>query len=62
MVVGQNEGLFRAVRSDSIAKLEMTECKLVHLSPNRPNIYYEVRPRLDVEDIAPIVNYLLTNK
>ena len=53
----------RAVRSDIIAKLEMMECKLVHLSPNRPNIYYEVRPRLDVEeDMAPIVNDLLTNK
>ena len=50
----------RAVRSDIITKLEMTECKLVYLSPNQPNIYYEVRP---VEaDMAPIVNDLLTNK
>ena len=53
----------QAVRSDIITKLEMTECKLVYLSPNQPNIYYEVRPCRDVEaDMAPIVNDLLTNK
>ena len=50
----------RAVCSDIRAKLEMTGCKLVFMSPNRPNIHYEVRSRIDVEvDMAPVVQDLL---
>ena len=30
-------------------KLEMTRCEFVSTSPDRPNIYYEVRPRTEIE-------------
>ena len=52
----------KAVRDDVISKLEMQGCKLVYTSPNRPNIYYEVRPRTDIEtDFAPLVSDLQCN-
>ena len=52
-----------AVRSDVIGKLEMSGCKLVCLSPNRPNIYFEVKRRVDIDnDMAPLVRDLLANK
>lgn len=52
----------KAVRDDVITKLEMQGCKLVYTSPNRPNIYYEVRPRTDIEtDFAPLVSDLQCN-
>ena len=53
----------RAVCRDVIDKLEMSGCELVCLSPNRPNIYFEVRPRVDIDsDKSPMVRDLLANK
>jgi len=36
------------VRDDIIDKLEMKGCEVVSVSPNRSNIYYEVRPRTEM--------------
>ena len=33
------------IRDDVIDKLDMKGCKMVCVSPDRPNIYYEVRQR-----------------
>ena len=32
------------IRRDVITTLDMEGCEIVCLSPNRPNIYYEVKP------------------
>ena len=46
----------QAIRHDIMMKLEMSDCKFVHVTPNRPNIYFEVRPRTSIEvDMAPLV-------
>ena len=51
------------MRLDVCRKLEMSEYKFVWASPERPNIYYEVLPRSDVDtDIKPIVDDLRRNK
>ena len=53
----------RTIRHDVLMKLEMSDSKLVHVSPNRSNIYFEVRPRTSIEaDMAPIVCDLQANK
>lgn len=40
-------------------KLEMYESKFVHVTPNRPNIYFEVRLRTSIDvDMAPVVHDL----
>ena len=42
-----------------IQKLEMINCEFVSTSPDRPNIYYEVVPRTDIDaDLKVIVNSL----
>lgn len=52
-----------AIRHDVLVKLEMSESKLVYVSPNRSNIYFEVRPRTNIEaDMAPLLHDLQTNK
>lgn len=51
------------VRDDIIDKLEMKGCEVVFVSPNRSNIYYEVRPRTEIEqDMHPILENLRCNK
>ena len=41
----------------------MSDSKLVHVSPNRSNIYFEVRPSTNIAaDMAPIVRDLQANK
>ena len=53
----------KAIRQDICRKLEMVMCKLVCASPDRPNIYYEVVRRTDMEqDMYPLVEELKTNK
>ena len=53
----------RTIRHDVLVKLEMCDSKLVHVTPNRSNIYFEVRPRTTIEvDMAPIVCDLQANK
>ena len=37
------------IRKDVIESLEMTDCETVTTSPDRPNIYFEVHARTDVE-------------
>jgi RecQ family ATP-dependent DNA helicase len=52
-----------AVRQDVIELLDMKGCELVCVSPDRPNICYEVKPRTDIEtDFKPLVNTLLAQR
>ena len=39
----------RAVRDDVIDKLDMRGCEVLCVSPDRPNTFYEVRPRTTME-------------
>ena len=49
----------RSIRDDIIDKLDMGGCEVICVSPNRPNIYYEVRPRTTVEaDMKHLVTCL----
>ena len=49
----------RAIRDDIIDRLDMRGCQVICVSPNRPNIYYEVRPRTTVEaDMEHLVRCL----
>ncbi len=49
----------RSVKADVISKLELGGCKEVSVSPNRDNIYYEVRRRDTIEsDFAYIISTL----
>ena len=38
------------IRNDAIQKLDMVDCEVVCVSPNRGNLYYEVRPRTTIEE------------
>ena len=49
----------KSIRHEIIKKLEMTGCNFVCTSPDRENIYYEVKARSDIEfDMAPYVHSL----
>ena len=49
----------RSVKQEVIESLEMKGCEIVTASPDRPNIYYAVQPRTDVDiDFLPIVSTL----
>lgn len=49
----------KSVREEVTRNLEMEECVYVSVSPDRPNIYYEVRRRTDIEsDFADLVSVL----
>ena len=53
----------KKVRLDVCRKLEMFDYKFVWASPERPNTYYEVLPRSDINsDIKPLVDELRRNK
>ena len=53
----------KTVRRDICRKLEIVTCKLVYTSPDRPNIYYEVVRRTDMEqDMYPLMEELQKNK
>lgn len=40
----------RSIRYDVIDKLDMVGCEVVRVSPDRPNMYYEVHPRTGIEN------------
>ena len=49
----------RSIREEVLKSLEMVGCTFIHTSPDRPNIFYDVRIRTDIEtDMQPIVNIL----
>ena len=49
----------RAIREDVSDELDMRGCAVIRVSPNRPDIYYEVRPRTTVEgDMEHLVSSL----
>ena len=51
----------KSIREDVICILEMDGCRQVSVSPNRSNIYYEVRTRNNESletDMAPLVESL----
>lgn len=53
----------KAVRGDICNKLEMKGCRIVYVSPNKPNMYYEVVTRTDIEeDFASVLSELRTHK
>ena len=49
----------KSVRLEVVSKLDMQGCEFVSTSPDRPNIFYEVRPRAELEvDMQPILHSL----
>ena len=51
------------VRHEVMCSLEMIDCEFVSTSPDRPNIFYEVHPRTDVDiDLKFVVNSLREQK
>ena len=49
----------KSVKKDVLDILEMSGCVEVTASPNRPNIFYEVKPRTDIDtDFLPLVDAL----
>lgn len=53
----------KAIREDICRNLEMVLCKVVHVNPDRSNIYYEVVARTDMEqDMLPLLQELRRNK
>ena len=39
----------RSIRQEVVNSLEMVGCEFISVSPDRPNIFYEVRVRTDIE-------------
>ena len=53
----------KAMRLDICKKLEMTDSTLVYAPPNRPNIYYKVVGKNDIEqDLSPLASRLKAMK
>ena len=53
----------KAMRLDICMKLEMTDSTLVYAPPNRPNIYYKVVGKNDIEqDLSPLSSRLKAMK
>ena len=53
----------KAITDDVCRKLEMAVCKVVFVSPDRENIYFEVFTRTDIhEDMSPLLEELRANK
>ena len=51
-----------AIKKDVVEKLDILGCVTVSVSPNRPNIYYEVHCRTDIDtDLGHIVESLRVN-
>jgi len=49
----------RSVREEVTRSLGMEDCVCVSVTPERPNIYYEVKQRNDIEtDFADLVHLL----
>lgn len=46
----------KSIREEVIRSLDMYDSEFVFTSPDRPNIFYEVRPRTDIDyDMKPFV-------
>lgn len=46
----------KSIREEVMKSLDMYDCDFVFTSPDRPNIFYEVRPRTEIElDMKPFV-------
>lgn len=53
----------RSVRREVISILEMGDCVKVSVSPDRPNIFYRVKPRTDIElDLNELLDSLRENQ
>ena len=62
-VIALTATVTKSVKEDVISKLEMINCKQVSVSPDRENIYYEVRQRNTIEsDFASIVDSLKSQR
>ena len=49
----------KSVRDEVVTLLDMKGCEVVSTSPDRPNIYYGVKPRTDITlDMSPLLNSL----
>lgn len=52
-----------SVRKEVINLLDMKGCEFVFVSPDRPNIYYEVRKRINIEtDFEPLIASLVDKR
>ena len=50
------------IRADVIKRLDMQGCESVSVSPNRPNIFYAVSPRTEIEtDLTSLVEDIKVN-
>ena len=53
----------RSIREEVMRSLEMEGCVVVSVSPDRPNIFYEVQARTDIpSDMEPLVQSIKKNK
>lgn len=53
----------KPMRLDICRRLEMSACRYIFVSPDRPNIYYEALPRVDIRtDLSAIANEFKINK
>ena len=53
----------KSVRDEVITLLDMKGCEVVSTSPDRPNIYYGVKPRTEITlDMLPLLNSLKEHK
>ena len=51
------------IRQEVIQSLEMVDCDFISTSPDRPNIFYEVRPRTDLDiDMKELLKSLQEHK
>ena len=58
-VIALTATVTKVMRADICSKLELSGCKLIRASPDRPNLYYVVVPRQDVQsDMSPLANQL----
>ncbi len=53
----------KSVRQEVVASLDMGGCEFVSTSPDRHNIFYDVRPRFEIEtDMEPVLSGLKEKK
>ena len=46
----------KSIREEVLKSLDMYDCDFVFTSPDRPNIFYEVRPRTEIDlDMKPFL-------
>ena len=53
----------RSIQQEVMNSLEMIDCDFISTSPDRANIFYEVRPRTEIEiDLKPVICSLVEHK